>query len=193
MLDGTNLADAYTTITSSLAQDIHFAQPVQEKAKEPPQKPQLFYNSKQFDQPQQVQQQHIEEKPIQKVRIQHSPQIQQNFADNVNESQQNSRQVYQSRAPQVIRQPQILEQELPESQYSSYFDNIVTKRKDILKIIVFSTSIVFAISLHSVIQFWLQEVSISNEFGFKQELGIRVLYPVSVLLLIWLFKAFLTR
>ena len=73
---------------------------------------------------------------------------------------------------------------------ASYLDQMINRRRDILKMVIFAMSIVLAISLHTLVDFWLREISLSNELAFKQELGIRFLYPVLVVIFLWILKSF---
>lgn len=71
-----------------------------------------------------------------------------------------------------------------------YVDSLINTRKSILKLIGLSIVILLAISLHSVIDFALREMVIVQDVGFKQELGMRILYPICVVLLIWSMKSY---
>ena len=105
---------------------------------------------------------------------------------------------------QVIRQqnaqPVVVLQQQPSQQVQAiqttqttaptYLDQLVSKRRDMLKVIIFAVSILLAISLHTVVEFWLKEISVSKELAFKQELGLRALYPILIVLTLWLLKSF---
>jgi hypothetical protein len=64
------------------------------------------------------------------------------------------------------------------------------KPKELAKTIVFILTIAIAIGVHSVCTFIIKEISISNIFSFKQELGVRILYPVLALVILYLLKPF---
>ena len=71
----------------------------------------------------------------------------------------------------------------------SYFENMVSKRRDVLKIIILAVTIVLGISVHALVDFVLREMTVGKELDFKQEFGLRLLYPALVVLVIWLLKA----
>lgn len=72
---------------------------------------------------------------------------------------------------------------------ASYFDAMVQKRRDVLKMVSFAIIILLAISIHTVVDFGLKELIMSNDFTFKQEIGVRMIYPLVVILLLWNLKA----
>lgn len=71
----------------------------------------------------------------------------------------------------------------------SYIDMLITKRKDTMKLITFAFVILLAISIHFLVDFSIKEIIMSNELNFRQELGIRLMYPTVIILLLWNFKA----
>jgi len=71
----------------------------------------------------------------------------------------------------------------------TYYDAMVNKRKDVLKMVCISVIILLAISCHNVVDFGLKEFIMNNDFSFKQELGVRMIYPAVVLFLLWNIKA----
>lgn len=71
----------------------------------------------------------------------------------------------------------------------SYIDSLISKKKDLGRLILFALTVVFAIAIHAFVQFAIKEISIANTFSFKQELGLRLVYPVIALLMIWFIKA----
>lgn len=75
----------------------------------------------------------------------------------------------------------------------NYMDSVVHKRRDVLKAVILAITIVLAISIHAAVDFWLKEIFINGEFGFKEELGIRLLYPVVIIIIIWLLKVILFK
>lgn len=72
---------------------------------------------------------------------------------------------------------------------ASYFDAMVQKRRDVMKMISFAVIILLAISIHTVVDFGLKELIMTSDFTFKQELGVRFVYPFIVILLLWNLKA----
>jgi hypothetical protein len=70
-----------------------------------------------------------------------------------------------------------------------YFDMLGSKKRDMLKLVIMAMMILLALSLHSLVSFWMKEYLDSNDFSFRQEVGIRLLYPVVVLFILWNLKA----
>lgn len=100
-------------------------------------------------------------------------------------------QVYENHIVQqpFIPTPVIYPNTLSVQKSASYFDAMVNKRKDVLKMVSFAAIILLAISVHNVVDFGLKEFILSNEFSFKQEVGIRLVYPLAVVFLLWNLKA----
>lgn len=76
-------------------------------------------------------------------------------------------------------------------QQSSYIDKLFSKKKDLLKIIQFSLIIVLAMSIHFIIDYYLKYYIKNNDLSFERELIIRLIYPLSIIFIIWNFKTFL--
>jgi len=70
----------------------------------------------------------------------------------------------------------------------SYVDRMMNKKRDMLKIVLFSMMILLAISMHTFIEYWLKDFVSAKELTYKQELGVRLLYPVVVLFAVWNMK-----
>ena len=64
-------------------------------------------------------------------------------------------------------------------------------RREIIKIVTYSLVILFALSLYSVFEMIIKEISIGNDFGYKQELVMRFVYPVLIFIVIWNIKVFI--
>jgi hypothetical protein len=91
--------------------------------------------------------------------------------------------------PQVQRHQPVQQSYIQPTNSVGYIDVMVNRRRDVLKLTAISVVILLAISFHYVVEFFLKEIIISSDFSFKQELGIRFLYPVGVFLLLWNIKA----
>lgn len=76
-------------------------------------------------------------------------------------------------------------------QQSSYLDKLFAKKKDVLKIIQFSLIIVLAMSIHFIIDHYLRYYIKNNDLTFERELILRLIYPLSIIFIIWNFKTFL--
>jgi hypothetical protein len=71
----------------------------------------------------------------------------------------------------------------------SYINAMFGKKRDILKMLMMAMLILLAISTHSLISFWLQEFVISRQTSLKKELGLRTLYPLAIIFVVWNIKA----
>lgn len=72
---------------------------------------------------------------------------------------------------------------------SKYLEALGTKKRDMMKLIIMSTMILFAISTHSFVMFLIKEGLAYSEVSFKQEVGLRLLYPLIVVFILWNLKA----
>jgi len=75
-------------------------------------------------------------------------------------------------------------------QQSSYLDKLFSRKKDLLKITQLSLIVVLALSVHFLVDNYLKNYIKSNDFTFERELIIRLLYPLSVLFILWNLKTF---
>lgn len=73
---------------------------------------------------------------------------------------------------------------------NNYFDKLLSKKKDIMKLLIISFIFLFALSLHGVIDFYLKKLFEENILGAGKEFIYRMLYPVTVLLVMWNIKVF---
>ena len=76
-------------------------------------------------------------------------------------------------------------------QQTSYLDKMFAKKKDVLKIIQFSLIIVLAMSIHFIIDYYIKFYIKNNDPTFERELIIRLIYPISIVFIIWNLKTFL--
>lgn len=76
-------------------------------------------------------------------------------------------------------------------QQSTYIDKLFAKKKELLKIIQFSLIIVLAMSIHFIIDYYLKYYIKNNDLTFERELIIRLIYPISIIFIIWNLKTFL--
>lgn len=174
MFEGTDLDHAYNMISTSLAPSPTNQQaPPQSHAQvQVQQRPQIQPSStgaRTASAPMGQIAIPLHDKPVQQPLVYHQAQQQQQYAP-------------QSRIRMV---PQ--NQSSPEQ---SYFESLISKRRNVLKMIGLSIIILLGISLHSLIDFVLREAVIANDYGFNQELGLRILYPVAVVLIMWSIKSF---
>jgi hypothetical protein len=73
----------------------------------------------------------------------------------------------------------------------SYWDKMANKKKDIFKFIQSGLIILFAISLHVVIDFVLKHYLQIHDISYNREVMIRVLYPLGILFIAWNIIAFM--
>lgn len=139
---------------------------------------------------QQLQQLQTDEASTRSLTDPHMPQ--QPLTQQAQQLQPQSRHVYAPKdAHAAIQQvvPVQYPSQLQTQKYSSYFDAMVNKKRDVLKMVSFAVIILLAISIHTVADFSLKEIIMSNDFTFKQEVGVRLVYPLAVVFLLWNIKA----
>jgi hypothetical protein len=73
-------------------------------------------------------------------------------------------------------------------QGESFFDRVSSKRFEILKVFSFALIIVLAISIDRVNTYYLTQYVTNSILTGTQELLLRISYPVTVLIIIWLLK-----
>lgn len=71
----------------------------------------------------------------------------------------------------------------------SFFDVMWGRRRDILKLVILSMLVVFAISFHDAISHVLKKYIMENDVTEKSETLLRFAYPLVILLFIWIAKA----
>lgn len=80
----------------------------------------------------------------------------------------------------------------PQQYYDeSYWDKMANKKKDIFKFIQSGLIILFAISLHIVIDFVLKHYLQTHDISYNREVMIRCLYPIGILFIAWNIIAFI--
>ena len=67
----------------------------------------------------------------------------------------------------------------------TYIDKLISKKKDVMKFLQSGLIILFAISLHFIIDFFLKHYLQTYDISWNREVFIRVLYPVGVLFIAW--------
>lgn len=132
---------------------------------------------------------------------QHIPNVPNNSTIQLQQQQQQQLIQQQLRAQQARAQQQQQQQRILASQQQqpntartqeptqSYFEVLGSKKRDIMKLIILSMMVLLAISIHSFVMFLIKEGLASSEMSFKQEIGIRLLYPIVVLFILWNLKA----
>lgn len=79
---------------------------------------------------------------------------------------------------------------IPVQVQSGYMDALVSKKKDMARLVLMGLVILFAISAHSVIDFSMRNFIVDLGMTFRQEIGLRLLYPALVILVLWHLRAF---
>jgi hypothetical protein len=72
---------------------------------------------------------------------------------------------------------------------SSFWDKLMLKKNDVFKLIIFSLVILLAISFDKFFFHYLKNYIDENILTFYNELLIRLIYPISIIIIIWLSKA----
>ena len=83
------------------------------------------------------------------------------------------------------------QQQQPMYYDESYWDKMANKKKDIFKFIQSGLIILFAISLHVVIDFVLKHYLQTHDISYNREVMIRFLYPIGILFIAWNIIAFI--
>ena len=83
---------------------------------------------------------------------------------------------------------QKVQHEQVHSHSPSYFDQLGSKRKEMIKVAGYALMILFALALYTGIDFLIKDVIEKNDLSFKQELGLRFAYPLLILVVLWNFK-----
>ena len=72
--------------------------------------------------------------------------------------------------------------------HDNLLDRFVSKKKDVLKLVLMSMTILLAFSMHYIIIDLIKNYSIANELTSSKELFVKIAYPLSVLMVIWTMK-----
>lgn len=86
---------------------------------------------------------------------------------------------------------QLLVQELKKRKMAAaapeegYFEKLMNKKKDVLKFLQSGLIVLFAFSMHFVIDHYLKLYFQNNDVSFEREIFIRLLYPAAIVFLAW--------
>ena len=72
----------------------------------------------------------------------------------------------------------------------SFFDQLWSKRREVVKMVTISMIILLAISSHTVLDHYMKDWIQGSDFTANQELMARASYPLAVLATLWFVKAF---
>ena len=70
-----------------------------------------------------------------------------------------------------------------------FWNRIVDKKWEVFKLFVMALIIMLGLSLHGVADYYLQKYIGSAFLSVKQEVVVRIAYPVAIILFIWIVKA----
>lgn len=65
------------------------------------------------------------------------------------------------------------------------------QRRETIKIITYALIILFALALYSVFEMIIKEICTGYDLGYKQEIAIRLLYPLLVFVILWNVRMFI--
>lgn len=71
----------------------------------------------------------------------------------------------------------------------SFWDRMIAKRKEVIKLAMFSFVIVLGIALDRIFNYYIAKYISDNVFSDMQELMLRFAYPVFVFLFLWIVKS----
>ena len=71
----------------------------------------------------------------------------------------------------------------------SFFDRMNLKRTEVIKLSLFSLVIVLGISIDRMLTYYLSKYIGDNILTDFQEFLLRIIYPITIFLLLWIFKA----
>lgn len=87
--------------------------------------------------------------------------------------------------PPTVSPPPIVQNVRPITRTSN------VQRRETIKIITYALIILFALALYSVFEMIIKEIVIGNDLGYKQEIAIRLIYPLLVFFILWNVRNFM--
>jgi hypothetical protein len=72
----------------------------------------------------------------------------------------------------------------------SVYDRFLSKKKDVMKLVCISLTVLLAISLHFVLSDLIKNYIMNNHFTESKETIIKIMYPVGVFGMVWAMKVF---
>ncbi len=182
------------------------ALPAPSFAQQQQQQPQQYYQQpsqpSQPSQPQQVQQvqqvqqahqqvQHAQASQQQQLYQQQQQQTQQRLFFSAQQQQQAAAQAAAAAAAQAQAQAQAAAS--AEHYYEpGYLEVLWARRRDVAKLFILAVVVLLALSMHSAAWHYLKEyIDTCAQLTYWQEVGVRVAYPVAVVLVLWHCKSFL--
>lgn len=160
MLEGTDLYSAYQPLS-----DYEYVKMTQPESKEPVPQPVI-----------QPQKQEVRQPPPQPSLAYDANAFNQRY-------EQEQKVLYSMAANQAPRKKE-------EVQQQSYIDKLFSRKRELMKLLQFVFVIVLALSLHSLIEYYLKEYINDNEMSPWRQFFLRILYPVAALFILWNLKVF---
>lgn len=126
--------------------------------------------------------------------------LQQDQSINSNDNNQNIKQLPTKPIKQAQVQPDI-DYNVPEQIYQqpnrilykepdiNFFDKLGNTKEDVFKLFMFALVILIAISFDKLIFFYLKKYLDENLLSSSNEFIIRLSYPISIIVLIWILKS----
>jgi hypothetical protein len=73
----------------------------------------------------------------------------------------------------------------------SYVDKLFGKKKELFKILQLALIVTLGLSLHYLIDHYLQNYLQDTDISFERQLLLRILYPLAILFILWNLKVFI--
>ena len=89
---------------------------------------------------------------------------------------------------ELSRQRDLMEQQRQSN--VGYFDKLMSKRKDVLKFILFSLVILFALSIHHHVKHYYKAFFQTRVLTPPKEFGVRAIYPLVIIFVLWNLRVF---
>ena len=104
-------------------------------------------------------------------------------------AQQQSQQIAQQQMQQQVMQPHNNEQTFKKRNEYNFLDRMNLKKTEVIKLALFSLVIVLGISIDRMLTYYVSRYINDNVLTDFQELLLRLSYPITIFLLLWIFKA----
>ena len=95
----------------------------------------------------------------------------------------------QQMAQQQMAQPQNNEQAYKRRNEYNFLDRMNLKKSEVIKLALFSLVIVLGIAIDRMLTYYVSKYINDNVLTDFQELLLRLSYPITIFLLLWIFKA----
>ena len=90
----------------------------------------------------------------------------------------------------VLKQELLKEKKKEKRDGASIISKFINKKRDMMKILIYSLIILLGLSAHFVIKHYLKLHLMENDFNSRKEFLLRFSYPLTVFAIIWMLKAF---